>query len=263
MKYKGILHAHSTYSYDGKLSLSELRNFLVERGIHFACMSEHTDELSKERAEEFVAECRTLSDEKFVFVPGFEVPYQRAHILLLGTDAFLTQFADMDSLAAWSKQAALTVLAHPVRNRFKLDEVMEQVIGGVEIWNQQYEGKWAPRTRSVKLLRTLRNKRPSLFATGGIDFHREEHFGNPVTFVELDLLTEAGIKDALTAGNFSFGNSELEIQARALWRPKFSHRTKSLMAVWVITLGKRVNKILAKLGLSLPSRLRKQVRSHF
>lgn len=260
MLYKGIIHAHSTYSYDGKLSLSELKQLLLENGIHFACMSEHTDELSQGRAEAFVNECRALSDSSFVFVPGFEVPYQRAHILQLGSTEFLTQISDMDSLIKWSKKSALTVLAHPVRNKFKLDEILRGAINGVEIWNQQYEGKWLPRTKSVSLLRQLRKERPTLLATGGIDFHRTEHFGTPLTFIELSELTEESICTALKAGQFSFGTDSFKIHASSHWKPTLTQRVKSCFATTVIGLGKRVNKTLAQLGISLPTSLRQKIR---
>ena len=81
MEVKGILHCHSTYSYDAKLSLPELKKLLQKKGLSFACMTEHTDELTKERAVAFVEECRSLSDGSFIFIPGFEVPYKHAHIL--------------------------------------------------------------------------------------------------------------------------------------------------------------------------------------
>ena len=66
----GVLHVHSTYSYDGKESLLSLRNFLVEKGISFCCLTEHTDYLTLEEAQRFAQECRALSTGTFLFIPG-------------------------------------------------------------------------------------------------------------------------------------------------------------------------------------------------
>lgn len=260
MNYRGILHAHSTYSYDGKLSLAELKSLLQAEGVQFACMSEHTDELSAEAAAAFVAECRALSDERFIFVPGFEVPYQKAHILQFGCTTFFGQTADGALLKAWSAAAALTVLAHPVRNDFLLDEVMSEAVDGIEIWNQQYEGKHVPRMASVQLLRNLRSSQPALYATGGVDFHRPEHFGTPLTTMELATLSEPAICEALSQGRFSFGSPTLTIAATEQWQPNFSTQLQSMAAVGVIGSGKFVNKVLANLGVSLPTSWRQRIR---
>ena len=258
--HRGILHIHSTHSYDGKLSLPELKAFLQERDITFACMSEHTDEMTATGAAAFVAECRALSDESFVFVPGFEVPYRRAHILQFGSTNFLAQTADEACLTAWSKEAPFTVLAHPIRNNFVVDQTMAACLDGVEIWNQQYEGKQLPRTRSATLLRSLRKTNSKLLATGGIDFHRPEHFGSPVTEIEMDTLSETNILQALTAGRYAFGTDTLQIEATGDWRPTLLERLQSTLSISVIDLGKFVNKLLFSLGLSLPKSLKQKVR---
>lgn len=259
--YQGIIHAHSTYSYDGQLSLEDLKYFLIERGISFACMSEHTDEMDLPASQEFVAECRRLSDDSFVFVPGFEVPYKDAHILMLGCEMFVSSFADAHELRAWSFNCSLTLLAHPVRNKFRVDGDLLSVLDGVEIWNQQYEGKRVPRTESVSLLASLRQDKPGLLATGGIDFHREEHFGAPQTTMELEALTEENIIAALKAGEYTFGHDTLTIDAKESWTPALGQRLSSRSSIVVINGGKFVNKTLASLGLSLPKSLKRLIRT--
>ena len=189
MKIKGVIHVHSKYSYDGKESLASLRNFLLSQGVQFCCLTEHTDKMTLDQARLFVQECKALSGSQFLFIPGFEVPYkvnaegregalgykvnaegregalgcENAHILLVGCEVFLAQFANAEVLTTWSSKSALTILAHPVRNRFKVDATIESVIDGIEIWNQQYEGKYVPRVRSCQLLSRLSLVHPNLF----------------------------------------------------------------------------------------------------
>ena len=251
---------HSTHSYDGKLSLRELKDFLLERDISFACMSEHTDEMTADGAEAFVAECRALSDESFVFVPGFEVPYRRAHILQYGSEVFRGQFADEEMLQQWSAEASLTVLAHPIRNRFVVDPTMEELIEGVEIWNQQYDGKQVPRTRAATLLRELRSANPTLLAAGGIDFHRSEHFGAPWVELELESLSEAAVLSKLGAGEYVFGTDTLQIEGRGDWQPRLGEHAVSVASIAIINWGKFVNKVLFSLGLSLPTTWKQWIR---
>jgi len=260
MMYQGIIHAHSTYSYDGKVSLPELKVLLQSLGLSFACMTEHTDFLDVEAAQQFVTECRALSDESFVFVPGFEVPYKRAHILHIGATKWQTNLARNEAeLKVWRSVAPLVVLAHPVRNQFVVDDALLTVIDGVEIWNQQYEGKAVPRPRSIELIRKLRVQKP-LLATGGIDLHRVEHLGSPYTTLDLSELTEVAILNALKAGAFSFGTTLLSIGATEAIKLSIPMRLVSLIAIVIIKSGKVVNASLAHLGIRLPKRLVRAIR---
>ena len=263
MKVKGVIHIHSTYSYDGKESLQSLRDFLIGKGIQFCCLTEHTDQMTIEQARLFVQECKSLSGSQFLFIPGYEVPYKKAHMLLIGAEVFLGQFADATMLQTWSSKSALTVLAHPVRNRFKVDTVMEGVLDGIEIWNQQYEGKLVPRQRSKKLLQKLQQKNPKLLATGGLDFHRTEHFGSPLYTLELDHLTQDAVFQALTDGRYSFGTATIEVSATGLWKGEsgFAHKATSFFSIFIIVAGKKTNALLALCGIKLPKGLKRFIRS--
>lgn len=259
--YKGVLHMHSTHSYDGKMSLRELKDFLLARGISFACMTEHTDQMQKEDADAFVRECRALSDDTFVFVPGFEVPYKNAHVLHIGTTVFVTNFANTAQLKLLRKQTPLVILAHPVRNKFIVDETLLSCIDGVEVWNQQYEGKAYPRTKSLTLLTKLR-KEKKLIATGGLDLHRKEHFGTPMTHLEMSELSEETIVAALKNGAYAFGTEGIRIGAFDEWKPTMLARCKSRIAILIINTGKYINKALFSVGLRLPQGLTRAIRAN-
>jgi len=219
--------------------------------------------MTTEQAQLFVQECKMQSGSQFVFIPGFEVPYKNAHILLIGTESFISQKADAETLKAWSLRSELTILAHPVRNSFLLDSTMEEVLDGIEIWNQQYEGKRVPRPRSVRLFEDLRKKNQALMATAGLDFHRKEHFGAPCYSIETDMLTKEAILSALTEGRYTFGTKRVEVAPSGLWKGKgsISHILQSALSVLLIFSGKRVNALLAFFGLKLPSGLKRLIRS--
>lgn len=259
MKLTGALHLHSTHSYDGKLSLTELKSFLKERGVQFACMTEHTDYLSKEFAAAFVNECHELSDDTFLCIPGFEVPYKNAHVLHIGTTEFISSVANAAQLQLWRKVSPLVLLAHPVRNSFVVDEPLLATIDGIEVWNQQYDGKALPRGKSIALLDTLRNQKP-LLASGGLDFHRPEHFGSPLITLEANAFNTASIIDALKTGHYSFGSDAKQYHATGPIDFSIAEHTKSRVLTSIISFGKGLNALLAKVGLRLPARLRKAVR---
>ena len=264
MELTGIMHCHSSYSYDAQMSLFEIKALCQKKGIQFVCMTEHTDELTPERAADFVRECDSLSDETFLFIPGFEVPYERTHILMVGERTFSgTYAATIEVLKNWTNSAPFVVLAHPVRNHFQVSDALLEEIDALEVWNQQYEGKRVPRTRSLRIFDTLRLKKSALVATGGVDFHRAPHFGAPFITLNATILRESDILEKLKIGAFRIHSDEASLygilpNATALIS---LYRWKSLRSVWIITVGKWVNALLAQLGLRFPKQLTKFVRS--
>ncbi len=267
---KGILHSHSRYSYDGKLSLPDLRALCISRGVKFVCMTEHTDDMTADQARAFVRECDTLSDTTFKFIPGFEVPYQvdeatgnHAHVLMIGCREFFNQYAPTHAkLREWSEHTPFVVLAHPVRNDFEVDPGLLEEIDALEVWNQQYEGKRVPRTRSLALLSDLRIKKPLLVATGGVDFHRVEHFGSPLISMAPDTFTEGAILEKLKTGAFTVRSDRTEFFGSLPNVATYmeQHRIESAMSVGIIEAGKWVNAKLAERNLRLPKWLKELIR---
>ncbi len=269
MELRGIIHCHSTYSYDGKLSLSELKTLCLERGVQFVCMTEHVDEMTPESAQAFVKECEVLSDEEFCFIPGFEVAYlprgakDHAHVLMVGMREFLGTYApSSDVLEKWMSKASFVVLAHPVRNNFVVDDSLLTHMDALEVWNQQYEGKHVPRTSSLRLLETLRARKSSVFGIGGVDFHRTEHFGAPFIRLTVDACAESAILEKLTTGAYIVEGKRMHFFGPLLncevLRKKYWFA--SLLSVAVISAGKMVNAFLARFGIKLPRFLKEIIR---
>jgi len=265
-------------------------------------MTEHVDELTPERAAAFVKECDALSDDRFRFIPGFEVPYKvnaegregplgdkvrevngetreaglghaegkegglthnHAHVLMIGMREFLGNYApSILELTEWSVRAEFVVLAHPVRNDFIVDGGLLEQIDALEVWNQQYEGKRVPRTRSLRLLQELREKKQLLLATGGVDFHRIEHFGTPFVTLDVHELTESSILEKLQSGAFVVSSNESTFFGTCLNSEDLikKHRFESAISVTIIIVGKFVNKVLAALGVSFPKSLKEFIR---
>ncbi|QQR64903.1 PHP domain-containing protein [Candidatus Kaiserbacteria bacterium] len=264
MELTGIMHCHASYSYDAQMSLLEIKALCQKKGIQFVCMTEHTDELTPERAADFVRECGVLSDDTFLFIPGFEVPFMKAHILMIGERTFSGTYAGtIDALKKWTSTAPFVVLAHPVRNHFEVRDALLEEIDALEVWNQQYEGKRVPRTRSLRLFDTLRLKKPALVATGGVDFHRAPHFGAPFITLNATVFSEFDILEKLKIGAFRIHSDEASLYGVLPNAPALIslYRWKSLRSVWIITVGKWVNALLAQLGIRFPKQLTQFVRS--
>lgn len=263
MKARGVTHIHSTFSSDGALSLPELKALFKERGLSFACMTEHTDEMTAQQADAFVRECERSSDREFVFVPGFEVPYRHAHLLMIGAHAFVSSVADERSLRTWKERTELCVLAHPHRNGFVVDTAMQEVIDGIEVWNAQYDGKHLPRFAALRLLKDLQTKNPELLAVCGLDLHRREHMGSPEISLAVDELSAEAVVAALRKGEYFIGQNGTVIVSSAGNMEKVSRGMRLIGAATIVFIraSRFAGKELARFGLSLPRSLKRAIRS--
>lgn len=260
MTITGAIHVHSSFSYDAKLPVREIRAIAEARGLSFLCFTEHTDELTPENAEAFVAACREASDERFVCIPGFEVNYGGAHILMLGCRTFLGQFAKPEDLPLWKAGAALAVHAHPHRDGYREDETLASVADGIEIWNAQYDGIRAPRNGARRMLaRTGGAKK----AFAGWDFHRASHDGGPLLAVHVDAITEESILASLKTGNYTISSAAASLgsDGKLLRGSALGAALVSAASTSFIAFAKAINAALAALGLRVPKSAAAFVRS--
>jgi hypothetical protein len=250
------------YSYDAKLPLAQIRDIALASGLSFMLMSEHSDEMTPEAAARFFEECKALSDEKFIFIAGFEANYGGQHVLMFGSDAFVTQFANPDDLTAWKVHAKLVALAHPHRDGYRTDDALLPILDGVEIWNAQYDGKRVPRNGSRRLLARLQKERPML-AFAGWDFHRASHAGGPVYAVDAASLSEKEIIEAMKAGKYAIESSKVSIKSDGtILRAPVLMALQSTATTAFITFAKTITASLAALGFPIPKDLAARVRRH-
>ena len=55
MEISGIMHVHSKYSYDGEMSIKQIKELCKSRGNHFVFITEHLESMSKKEMENFVS----------------------------------------------------------------------------------------------------------------------------------------------------------------------------------------------------------------
>lgn len=168
--WKGIVHAHSTYSFDGQCDYSELRNLFRGAGLDFACMTEHIEHLDQHDIDEIIRECRAYSDEKFLFIPGIEMDC--FVIFFLGIQETKVDFTNNRTIyRSVRPNTALCVLSHPIKADFSYPDWVLRDCDAVEVLNAKHDGKFYFRPQSGQLLATIRGKRPEVQPLVGMDFH--------------------------------------------------------------------------------------------
>lgn len=258
---RGYIHLHSRHSYDGKFTLAEIKQKCLELDLNFAVMTEHTDKMNEEDVNRASKDCTVSSDAEFVFIPGFELPYKNCHILLIGILNVDLNLTPIETIRAAKNRGAWIVLAHPHRNKFKVDAELMELLDGIEVWNQQYDGKYYPRFKSIKLFEKNIKKRQSLLAVAGLDMHRASHFGGPTVEMNAELTLES-ILENLKQGKYEIRSSGISLTSR----PKLTG-IKRLMVIFVggfscaaIFFAKKINKWMHEHNITVHWKLKEIIR---
>ena len=262
--YKGVIHAHSTYS-DGEYTLSELREVFLASGCSFVCMTEHAEDLNADTIEQFKAECEKLSDEKFLFLPGLEYTCdRRMHVLGYGVTDLLSTTNPEEVISHINSMGGISVIAHPMDSAFDWIESFTHLPHGIETWNSKYDGRYAPRPGTFQLLQRLK-KRQSMLAFYGVDFHWKRQFRQLYTSLDCEALTTDSVLDGFSKGSFTGLKGELvlpssgDVPADVL--DHFGVRNERSMRMRQFT--KKMKKSLDRVGARIPAPIKGQLRRIF
>ena len=170
---QGTFHFHSTYSHDGRSTLSEIASVLSAAGLAFCILTEHFEDFSALKFREYLRETREVSEESgFLLIPGIEVN-------LSGLDTILFPVRDYDEIAKFASDGTgsadrlCKVLAHASKYPFEkvVKHLQKYRIEGVEIWNQQADGSHIPPFKLLEDWQTYSRRRQHRYFFG-CDLHK-------------------------------------------------------------------------------------------
>jgi hypothetical protein len=199
---KAALHVHSTYS-DGELTLQELRDKFIAAGCGVVAMADHSDAFDEQLVQQYVSECRRLSDEKLLFVPGIEFScVHRIHIVGFGVTSLVSSDDPATVIAHIRREGGVAVIAHPPDALFDFIAALDILPDGIEGWNSKYDGRYAPRPSTFALIRSLQRRAPSIRAFYGQDLHWRKQFAGLFCWLDIPRAERALVLQALVRGAF-------------------------------------------------------------
>jgi histidinol phosphatase-like PHP family hydrolase len=210
---RGVLHVHSLFS-DGEESLERLIEIFRQMGLSFAAVSDHAEVFDEARMEEYVRLCESLSDDRFLVIPGLEFALHGGDIHILGYGITRrVRFSSMEQLVdGIHNEGGLAVLAHPPAGSTNMIGPIKAKLDGIEVWNARYDGVYAPRADSFQLLRRVRSQNVNAVAYCGIDLHKVSQTRKPVyTEVDIESLDRSAIMSALRAGRFTLRGGNIAV----------------------------------------------------
>jgi len=213
--YIGVCHIHSTVSSDAELTIAEIARFFKSRQYHFVCLTEHSPKpdgeyLNREDIQIIVDECRVLSDESFVMVPGLECETDNnAHILGIGVTQPIESKNCLEVIDLIKRQEGIAVLAHPFFFNNRYPQEMIEKLDGLEVWN----GSKNPFPDAVACfkIKALHRKGITPLAYFGLDFHRQEHYRQLSIIISENELTAPAVIKGLKSGSYLLHSQIYEI----------------------------------------------------
>jgi len=243
----GIIHVHSTFSYDGEHTLEEIASFARKRGYHFVGITEHSDTFDTVKMSEFVKKCKYLSTPDLFIIPGIEFTCENnIHLIGLGIEYF-TDIKHPVTVAKFiHDNNGITILAHPSRYSFRIPIELFNELDGIEVWNVPYDGRFVPNVSSIKFWKSIKNTNRCIIAFGGQDFHKiSKHSHIKIIFDSDNELNKEQILNELKNGRFRIKNGFFQID------PVHGPGFLSFAQMSVARMGYKLMKMIRDRSLSL------------
>lgn len=210
---RAVLHAHSTWSYDGSWDLGRIAGFYGRLGVQAVMMTEHDTGFDPDSFETYRQACAAASTARCTLIPGIEYscPDNDIHVLTWGLRSFLAEHRPVtETLNRVAEAGGVAVFAHPIRRDAwsKFDPAWVPLLSGIEIWNRKSDGI-APGVRALEL-----RKATGLSATVGQDFHKLRH-AYPLTQL-ITIKPGANLEDELVLA-LQQGKTIPQAYRRTLW----------------------------------------------
>lgn len=262
---KGAIHIHSTYS-DGEFTLSQLREVYKGLGCDFVCMTDHAEYFDAAKIKSYTDECRSLSDDSFRFITGLEYTCDnRMHVLGYGVTSTVATTDPQKVIRHIKNEGGVSVIAHPMDSAFEWIESFEELPDGIEVWNSKYDGRYAPRPGTFRLLARLQERKPQMRAFYGQDLHWKKQHRGLFNVAQCQFATREEILAAFAGGNYYAVKDEFAL-------PSGGNLSEELLAQFGSTnrryarkrrLIKQAKKMIDRVGLTVPAALKTQLRRIF
>jgi hypothetical protein len=262
---KSATHIHSTYS-DGEFTLAELRKVYMSAGYDFVCMTDHAEAFDEEKLQAYIKECETLSDEQFRFIAGLEFEcQQRMHILGFGVTKLVKTLDPQEVIQHIKNENGISVIAHPMDCMFDWIGSFDLLPDGIETWNSKYDGRYAPRPGTFKLLNRLQERQSSMLAFYGQDMHWKNQYRGLFNQLNCDTLDSSYLLKTMKIGDFTGIKDGVKLPSNGKLSPELLdnfgrantryHQKRKMM--------KNVKKAIDKFGVAIPAPIKAQLRRIF
>jgi hypothetical protein len=239
-------------------------------GLDFVCMTDHAEFFDQSKIDDYVNECRSLSDYRFSFIAGLEFSCrERMHVLGFGVtsliDAPIHQLDPRAVIRHIKGAGGVSVIAHPMESAFDWIETFDELPDGIETWNSKYDGRVAPRPGTFLLLDRLKRRSPAMRAFYGQDMHWKNQHRGLINLFECQSATRKEVLGAMTGGRYVAARGDLKLPSSGALSEellaRFGRENESYARRRRIV--KSAKRLVDHIGVAVPASLKSQLRRIF
>jgi hypothetical protein len=243
-----------------------LREVYAALGCDFVCMTDHAEYFDAASIKSYVEECRSLSDDRFRFVAGLEYTCDnRMHVLGYGVTSPVTTTDPQKVIRHIKGEGGISVIAHPMDGAFEWIESFEELPDGIEVWNSKYDGRYAPRPGTFRLLARLQAREPRMRAFYGQDMHWKKQHRGLLQIVRCESATGEEVLAAFARGDYHATKENLELPSSGILPESLLARFGGVNERYARKrrLIRQAKKMINRMGLTVPAPLKAQLRRIF
>lgn len=200
---RGIIHVHTTHSHDGILSPEKIASLCKARGLNFAAITDHVEDMDENSMQRLVIECDKYSDGSILLIPGLEHRTSHGiHILALGQRKLVPRTSLTEFLALLAKEHGCVLIG---AHNYSCDNLLGDSIlqlHAMEIWNISRDTRYLPISAAFRAYKCSRSYKPDMMAVGGLDMHRGHEWGCQLRLYNCHSLTIEDVLSSVRRGDF-------------------------------------------------------------
>lgn len=208
---KALLHLHTSFSFDGVMTVEACARRAREEGVGAIFITDHSSGMSRASYAELVRAASETSDGGLTVVPGVEIPAGGGSDLLAVGVRELPRANDIEGITEQiHAQGGVAILSHPHARLTRPSNFLSH-FDGIEVWNGRRDSRYFPDGASLRVLREAKRHNPAAFGCCGLDLHTPDE--RPLLYLDLDMRGEGTPLGALRAGAFTYGRRNLRYPA--------------------------------------------------
>jgi hypothetical protein len=187
------------------------------------------------------------------------------HVLGYGVTSLVQTTDPQEVIRHVEAAGGVSVIAHPMDTMFPWIETFDALPSGIETWNTKYDGKYAPRSGTFRLLGRLQERRPEMKAFYGTDFHWRNQFRGLSNVFECEAPTREAVLAAMRSGAYSGVKDKFKLPSSGQLSEDWLARYERLNAryhrwrKWLM----KAKRSSGLVGRSLPAPIKSRLRKIF
>lgn len=214
-RVRGIIHIHSTYSYDGTAPIEAIVNEAKRLGYSFIAFTEHAESMDEDSMSRYVKQCKELQTSEFMVIPGLEVRCNNGtHLLAIKVKKHIKSASILEASKEIKDCGGICIVAHPSNNEHNLSAEEIRCVDGMEIWNSsRRSGLTIPNMGPMRVLRRLRNKNKKMYLYSGLDLHELREMKSFWIEAPAYCKNETELLEAFRSGKFFTTNGIISVSS--------------------------------------------------